>query len=250
MTIITEQGDHINYDNVTSIPNPSGVTLTIKTTDQGSYTYTYGSALLATMAFKRLIQAIQIGQPVNLILPATNPTFTSITPSTGVYAGLPLTIVGTGFARGVRVFIGSTEVTLVEFTGSTSVTVLPPNLAAATYDVTIYNPDGSNEVAAGAVTYGALSFSSVDPNTAIAGAGGSFTFNGSGFMDSGINLMKADDGGGNVFATGGFTPITSDTSLVVNWDATTFLPAGVFTIYYSTDNGSTWTTTGLTITSS
>jgi hypothetical protein len=95
-----------------------------------------------------------------------------------------------------------------------------------------------------------LIFTSVSPNTA---SGFSQLYDGvitgTGFALSGINLMKLDDGVGHAF---NFTTMTisNDTTINIELMGAQITPVGVFTIYYSKNAGATWTTTGLTITSS
>lgn len=91
----------------------------------------------------------------------------------------------------------------------------------------------------------ALVWTSITPNT-----GAAFmypyaaTIVGTGFITSGITTLKLDDGVGNVVT---FTPgtITSDTSINAYWPIG---PAGTYTLYFSTNGGSSYTTTGLTVT--
>jgi hypothetical protein len=95
-----------------------------------------------------------------------------------------------------------------------------------------------------------LTFSSVAPNAVSAASTTptQYTVYGTGFYLSGINGFKLDDGAGD---TGGmwaglvndgvFTP---EPTVIPN-----HVP-GVYTLYYTTDFGATWTTTGLTITAS
>ena len=95
-----------------------------------------------------------------------------------------------------------------------------------------------------------LAWTSVVPSSVAVGASiGSETVNGSGFLASGINSMKFDDGSGHVFtiAAGSGLNIASDIKIQFE-TGYNFTPAGTYTLYYSTDNGSNWTTTGKTVT--
>ena len=95
-----------------------------------------------------------------------------------------------------------------------------------------------------------LTFISVTPSTASAFAQNyDGVISGTGFTLSGINLMKVDNGAGSSF---NFTTMTisNDTTINVELAGAQMTPPGVYTIYYSKDAGATWTTTGLTITSS
>ena len=92
------------------------------------------------------------------------------------------------------------------------------------------------------------SFTSVSPNT---GANntlvGPFSVYGTGFLTSGINRIGVGvGGGGTVTITSGTVTITSDT--VIDTGASLRLYTGVYTVYYSTDNGFTQISTGLTVT--
>lgn len=68
---------------------------------------------------------------------------------------------------------------------------------------------------------------------------------GTGFLASGINAAKGDDGSGNVFVFSVVT-IMDDSNIFMTYGP--IAPASVYTVYVSTDGGTNWTTTGLTIT--
>ena len=92
----------------------------------------------------------------------------------------------------------------------------------------------------------AFIFTSIVPNSlshlnAIFG-----TLSGSGFTLSGITNFQADDGMGHVFQFA----ITPSTDNVIFLTGGPLTPAATYTLYYSTNSGATWTTAGLTITSS
>jgi hypothetical protein len=72
------------------------------------------------------------------------------------------------------------------------------------------------------------------------------TLSGSGFTLSGITNFQADDGMGHVFQFA----ITPSTDNVIFLTGGPLTPAATYTLYYSTNSGATWTTAGLTITSS
>lgn len=93
-----------------------------------------------------------------------------------------------------------------------------------------------------------LTFTSVSPNTCAQNGSCLANIYGTGFTGSGINLIKADDGAGH--APNAVTTLESDTDIYIIFTGLGLTPAGVYTLYYSTDNGTTWTTTGKTITSS
>lgn len=89
------------------------------------------------------------------------------------------------------------------------------------------------------------------PATSITYSGTDLDITGTNFLLSGINLYKLDDGAGHVFV-GVLNPgVYNLTDTFMNFNEipqVTF--AAVYTLYYSTNNGSSWTTTGLTITAS
>ena len=94
-----------------------------------------------------------------------------------------------------------------------------------------------------------LSWASITPdNTAGSVNNPQFTIAGSGFSNSGINAIKLSQGVVSGMWLPGFNMnIASDISIVLNAGYFYMSPA-VYTLYYSTDNGATWTTTGLTVT--
>lgn len=102
----------------------------------------------------------------------------------------------------------------------------------------------------------AMTFSSVDPSTPSAATMGGlgYTIVGTGFVGSGINAIKADDGTGDVFVADAYPGgvfIISDTQMNFDFNSGPNPGiAGTYTVYYSTDAGATWTTTGLTIVAS
>jgi hypothetical protein len=94
----------------------------------------------------------------------------------------------------------------------------------------------------------ALAWTSCAPSSSL--AFNPIVVSGAGFLASGIDTMKLDDGT-NAYpfpAGGGVTlAINSDAQMTLA-NAIDTPPAGVYTLYYSTDGGGTWTTTGLTVT--
>ena len=93
-----------------------------------------------------------------------------------------------------------------------------------------------------------LVFTSITPNTATVGVNyPSLVVAGTGFLSEStmMNLAKFDDGAGHIIYS--WNGIISDSEFDLN---ATFAVAGVYTVYYSGDGGTTWTTTGLTITAS
>lgn len=107
------------------------------------------------------------------------------------------------------------------------------------------------------VTIGvSLAFTSVTPSTSSVGVALEPIIAGSGFVMSGIDTMKADDGSGHVntwsidsapvFGNGVFT-IDSDNQITLGDNGYAYPAAGTYTIYYSTNGGGSYTTTGKTI---
>jgi len=95
-----------------------------------------------------------------------------------------------------------------------------------------------------------LVFTSINPNTVSAGLNSpEFFVAGSGYLASGINYLKLDDGAGNIKSYSSFTfNIASDIEIDMAPDGV--INTAVYTLYYSTDGGNTWTGTGLTVTAS
>ena len=97
---------------------------------------------------------------------------------------------------------------------------------------------------------GPLSFTSFLPaGYSITGHGAapfSPTLNGSGFLGVTITTLKADDGSGHVYVTSNFTTQNNNAAIPV-WDVGSFAFTGTYSISYSTDNGSTYASTGLTL---
>ena len=88
----------------------------------------------------------------------TNPTVTSVTPSSGSAAGgTVVTIAGTGFVAGATVTFGGSAATLVGFVNSTTLTATTPAHAAGAVSVAVTNPDLGSGTLANAYTYVAAS---------------------------------------------------------------------------------------------
>ena len=86
-------------------------------------------------------------------------------------------------------------------------------------------------------------FALLKHNTLAGGALYRDTLTGAYFNASGINAIKFDDGSGNTAVTEDVT-ILNDSTLLFN--GTYPSVATTYTVYYSTDFGATWTTTGKT----
>ena len=90
------------------------------------------------------------------------------------------------------------------------------------------------------------SFTRVKPTSYPTGSLLQIILFGNSFISNGINALKLDDGAGHVFPLT-IEPGASDQYLPTY--PTTVTTAAAYTIYYSTDGGNTWITTGLTFTS-
>lgn len=79
------------------------------------------------------------------------PVIGSLSPQSGDTNGnTQLTITGTGFQSGVTAVLGSTPITNLSVTGSTTITGSSPALSPGSYNLTITNPDGQTSVLANA----------------------------------------------------------------------------------------------------
>lgn len=92
-----------------------------------------------------------------------------------------------------------------------------------------------------------LTFISATPNTGTVGAAYAGILAGTGFALAGIGELMLDDGSFTVISPIG---IDGPTDTAMNISSASLPPALAYTLYYSKDGGSTWTTTGLTITTS
>lgn len=83
------------------------------------------------------------------------PSLTSIAPTSGDDAGgTSVTLTGTQFRSGARVFFGLREATSVSVVSSTSITCVTPANSAGVYDVTVsYLDDGQSDTLESAFTY-------------------------------------------------------------------------------------------------
>ena len=89
-----------------------------------------------------------------------------------------------------------------------------------------------------------LTWTSLTPNTFAAGTTGPFyTVAGTGFLASGVSDLKLSNES-NSYESNAF--ITDDGTMTDDSASDYTLVAGNYTLYYSTDQGVTWNTTGLT----
>jgi hypothetical protein len=92
-----------------------------------------------------------------------------------------------------------------------------------------------------------FAWTSITPNTTPIGSNAIFAVVGTGFT-SAINTVKFDDGTHSCITN---VTVSDNANLIIGGgDNTHFDGAGVYTLYYSTDGGATFNTTGLTVTAS
>jgi len=115
------------------------------------------------------------------------PTITSIEPDRGPKTGgTEVTITGTGFMDGCKVFFGDKEAHVKTPVTETVVRVVTPAHPAGTVDVTLRNPDGGTATKKSAFTYeepSALAITSVTPSYGSVLGGNEVTISGSGFQE-------------------------------------------------------------------
>ena len=112
------------------------------------------------------------------------PTFTSLSPTAGSLNGLTnVTVLGTNFYNGVKVFFDGRECLLPIRSGSTSITCSTPAHASGIVDVKIVNADTQFVNASQAFTYQASpEVYQVTPTVAYSGGGTSITVYGKSFL--------------------------------------------------------------------
>jgi hypothetical protein len=251
--LITEQGD------IVALPAPvlwgginnnlGGDARKIKVGDLAPYTYP--SALVASLAYKKLKGALvnwdgskAIDQTPTQI--QNQVTVTSIVAATFVQ-GDTVQITGTNFDSSTLVYFGNTraETQLID---AQTMSAVAPAIAAGTVVVTVMNGDYRNMATING-NVASLTFTKITPTTASVVDAVAAAVAGSGFVGNGINMMKLDDGAGHVFNfSGSGLYISSDTSLSIGAGGSAYANAATYTLYYSTDGGTTWTTTNLAVT--
>jgi hypothetical protein len=122
--------------------------------------------------------------------------------------------------------------------GTTTYSATNPDSVMTQLDQVKLGQGSISVIAVGDAT--SLTFSGVSPSTATAGARTTYTISGTGFLTSGIVLIRLSDG---VTVEDFGVVMSSDTTIVVS----DTLPASTYTIYYSVDNVNI-VSTGLTIT--
>jgi hypothetical protein len=94
------------------------------------------------------------------------------------------------------------------------------------------------------VDAGPVVWTSITPNAGDTTTFYYFTIAGTGFTASNVNQFKFDDG-----VTPIYEGLTIDSNIqITTSNASSFFSVGVYTLYFSTDSGVNWTTTGLTVT--
>jgi hypothetical protein len=92
------------------------------------------------------------------------PVVSTISPNSGLAAGgTVVTITGTGFQTGSRVFFGGIQATLATTPTATTIIAVTPALPLGPADVKVLNPDGQQTVIAGG--FAAVSSTGVNPPT-------------------------------------------------------------------------------------
>jgi hypothetical protein len=124
------------------------------------------------------------------VLFSVAPIISNVLPHFGQTPGTVLTITGTGFQSGTKVFFGTIPGTISGTTTNTTLTVVTPPLPIGSNDVKVVNPDGQQAVLAGG--FFALgggsgiaappAISSISPNSGLATGGTTVTITGTGFQ--------------------------------------------------------------------
>ena len=118
--------------------------------------------------------------------PATTPTLTSVTPSSGPSTGgTVITLAGTNFVSGATVRVGGTAATAVTFVSATQVRATTPAGTAGARDVQITNPGGQSATRTGAFTYTsstAPTITSVSPASGPTSGGTVITITGANYV--------------------------------------------------------------------
>ncbi len=119
--------------------------------------------------------------------PASAPTLTAVSPSSGPTAGgTTITLTGTAFVSGATVRVGGTAATNVAFVSATQLTARTPAGTAGARDVQVTNPDGQSATRTGGFTYtaptSAPTLTSVSPTSGPAAGGTTITLTGAAFV--------------------------------------------------------------------
>lgn len=124
------------------------------------------------------------------------PTVSAVTPNTGTsLGGDTVTLTGTNFRAGTRVFFGAREAQVVSINSDTSLTVLSPYTTVdGPYDVTAVDTWGQQGTLTAGFTYGfaAPSLTGIAPGRGLSSGGTTVTLTGSGLRDGAqVNFIVA-----------------------------------------------------------
>ena len=139
--------------------------------------------------------------------------------------GETLTITGTGFNAGVKVYVGSTICTTT-YVSATSLTFVSPANSVGSYVLYVYNTDGTNGASPAGITYSAIpvwitasgaltgGFTNLSYSTSVSATGDSIVYSvTSGSLPTGLSLNAstgAITGTPTVVATSNFTITATD----------------------------------------
>jgi hypothetical protein len=220
----------------------SGATVRVGGVAATGVTFTSATQLRATTpAGAAGVAAVQVtnpsGQSVTLnnaftyTAPATTPTLTSLTPTSGPTAGgTQITLTGTNFVSGATVRVGGVAATGVTFTSATQLRATTPAGAAGVAAVQVTNPSGQSVTLNNAFTYTAPAttptLTSLTPTSGPTAGGTQITLTGTNFV-SGATVRI-----GGIAATG--VTFTSATQLRATTPAGT---AGARAVQVTNPNG-------------
>ncbi|NLW07797.1 MAG: hypothetical protein GX039_07500, partial [Clostridia bacterium] len=145
-------------------------------------------------------------------LAAPAPQVSTVSPASGPMAGdTVVTINGSGFAQGVRVYFGDNEATKVDFISSTRLYATTPESAVSgRVDVRVVNPDGEQGIKREAFLYNPL-LTEVTTGEGRSGStvgGQEITVKGRGFQN-GLTLYLGNNRASNTTVSGDGTTITA-----------------------------------------
>lgn len=176
---------------VVSYGTQSGVYST--SVDVGNTTSWTISTLAAGQRYYFVVQAYNTSglfspysDEVNVLTepPPATPTIASVSPSSGpTTGGTALTIVGTNFAAGAFVTIGSVQAASTVVVNATTINAVTAPGAAGTYDVRVTNPSGQSAVKTAAFTYvpTTVTVTDVAPRSGLTTGGTAITITGANF---------------------------------------------------------------------
>jgi hypothetical protein len=223
--------------------------------------------LLGATALLLASLAAGLAIPAPTPVAAANPTFSSISPSSGTQAGgTTVTITGTNFFPNVTVYIGAAPATNVQVISSTQITATTPAGFLGAANLLIINSDSSSVTATSAYYFtndiGALSVTGVDPATGPAAGGTLVTISGTGFQagatvlfggvaSTSVNLLAASTiwarSPANASGLTSVTVVNPDGTSATLADAFTYGPGGTSTVAVSSVSPSSGDTAGGTV---